>query len=234
MAGKSRSPNFPQVKLSKAIAMAEGLWEQEQRTSVPPEVVVKAFGFGAFSGPARVAIGALRKYGLLDKTSGGICLSGLALRILHPEGPDEKQDAIRKAALEPELFRELSESHAQASDAALRAHLITKRKFTTGGADLCIESFRDALGLANLKDSGYSKLTSGSEYEVMQTLPAQGTAPAQVLAQAPVEALVFNWPLAKGVMAEVRLTGVEIKPDHLERLRQYLDLAKAAVTSDDE
>jgi hypothetical protein len=34
-------------------------------------------------------------------------------------------------------------------------------------------------------------------------------------------------------MAEVRLTGDEIKPDHLERLRQYLELAKAAVASDD-
>ena len=35
-------------------------------------------------------------------------------------------------------------------------------------------------------------------------------------------------------MAEVRLTGTEIKPDHLERLRQYLDLAKGAIASDDD
>lgn len=42
----------------------------------------------------------------------------------------------------------------------------------------------------------------------------------------------FSWPLAKGVTAELRLTGDDIRPDHLERLRQYLELAKAAVASD--
>jgi hypothetical protein len=34
------------------------------------------------------------------------------------------------------------------------------------------------------------------------------------------------------VTAEVRLTGGVIKFAHLERLRQYLDLAKAAVGTD--
>jgi hypothetical protein len=38
---------------------------------------------------------------------------------------------------------------------------------------------------------------------------------------------------AKDVTAEVRLTGGGIKPAHSERLRQYLDLAKAAVGTDD-
>ena len=42
-------------------------------------------------------------------------------------------------------------------------------------------------------------------------------------------------PLSKDVSAEVRLTGAEkIKRSHLERLRQYLELAKCAVSSEDE
>lgn len=46
---------------------------------------------------------------------------------------------------------------------------------------------------------------------------------------------VFSWPLSKDISAEVRLSGAEeIKPAHLERLRQYLELAKAAVASDEE
>ena len=64
----------------------------------------------------------------------------------------------------------------------------------------------------------------------MQAQATTGAAPASPV---PVGTQVFSWPLAKGVMAKVRLTGDEIKPDHLERLRQYLELAKAAVGSDD-
>ena len=230
MAGKARSPNFPQFTLTKALAMAEGLWTKEQRTAVPPEVAVKAFGFGTLSGPARVAIGAMRKYGLLDKTSGGIRLSELALRILHPESPKDRQGAVREAALKPELFRELSTSHTGASDDALRSHLITRRNFTQRGAETFIESFRDAIQLASLNGSGYSNRTTEGESEAMPEPATTGTPPTR---PAPPGARVFSWPLAKGVMAEVRLTGDEIKPDHLERLRQYLDLAKAAVAEDD-
>jgi hypothetical protein len=45
---------------------------------------------------------------------------------------------------------------------------------------------------------------------------------------------LFSWPLAKGVTAEVRLTGDELKATHLEMLRQYLEIAKTAIDSDDE
>jgi hypothetical protein len=42
----------------------------------------------------------------------------------------------------------------------------------------------------------------------------------------------FTWPLSKGVTAEVRLSGPEVKPAHLEMLREYLQLAKKALESD--
>lgn len=45
--------------------------------------------------------------------------------------------------------------------------------------------------------------------------------------------LLFSWPLAKGVMAEVRLTGGDIRPGHIDMLRQYLALAKTALQDDE-
>jgi len=213
--------------------MVEALWAKEKGTAVPPEVAVKAFGFGTLSGPARVAIGSMRKYGLLDKISAGIRPSELALRILHPEDPKDRQNAIREAALEPDMFSELAETHSQASDDALRSQLITRRKFTQRGAEKFIESFRDAVILASLTESGYSNRTIEKESEA---IPEQMTVTAgdTTVRPGPGTARVFSWPLARGVMAEVRLTGDEIKPDHLERLRQYLELAKLAVASDDD
>jgi len=37
------------------------------------------------------------------------------------------------------------------------------------------------------------------------------------------------WPLPNDTTAELRLTGGPITQEHIEMLRQYLDLAKAAV-----
>ena len=45
----------------------------------------------------------------------------------------------------------------------------------------------------------------------------------------PAESVIFSWPLSKGVVAEVKLTGADITPAHLELLRSYLELAKQAM-----
>ena len=229
MPSKFRSPNFPQVPLSKALVMAEQLWNKEERTAVPPEIAAKAFGFGALSGPARGAISALRKYGLLESTSGSAKLSDLAVRILHPATAADKQAAVREAALKPELFRKLSSSHAQASEDALRAHLIGQERFTTRGAEAFVESFRDALRLAGPTPADDDSRDQPRTPESQPTATASTASPTQSEQSC---GQVFRWPLSKGVTAEVRLTG-DIKPNHLERLREYLALAKAAFSSDE-
>lgn len=52
-----------------------------------------------------------------------------------------------------------------------------------------------------------------------------GNAPRMPL---PIPTHLFSWPLSKGVLAEVKLTG-DITAEHLEMLRSYLDLAKKAM-----
>jgi hypothetical protein len=43
------------------------------------------------------------------------------------------------------------------------------------------------------------------------------------------DAVCYRIPLAKNVMAELRITGAPITTEHLDRLRQYLDLVQEAV-----
>jgi hypothetical protein len=45
---------------------------------------------------------------------------------------------------------------------------------------------------------------------------------------------VFTWPLSKGVIAEVKFTGGEVQPAHLDLLAKYLELAKSAIETEDE
>jgi hypothetical protein len=239
MTTNTRSPNYPAVSLERAIGLTRALWDQEKRSEVPSHVAVQAWGYKSLSGAVRPLLGALRKYGLVDGKSGSVRVSDLGVRLLqYPVGSGEYQRALREAALNPELFREIYESHRDASDDNLRAYLVHKSGFAEPGAKQVIKAFRDTVAFAKLDAAQYS---SGEEPSNMpaQASPNSPSFPTDDLgikfptAQKPTVQL-FSWPLAKGVTAEVRLTGDEIKPAHLERLRQYLDLAKTAMGSDDE
>lgn len=232
----ARSPNYPAVSLPDAIEMAQKLWKKEQRTAVSPEVTVKAFGYGALSGPARVALGAMRKYGLLDKTPNGFRLSDLALQVLHPETVEAKQAAIREAAMRPELFRELSQTHLNASDDALRSHLINKKRFVERGTRQLIASFRDTMALAKAGQEGYSGGTGPEDPDDMaestqntsQPLPPPGNKPTD-------GAFTLNVPFSKGTISvQVRVVGDAISPAHLARVRKYLELAESEWDGGDE
>jgi hypothetical protein len=228
---RERSPNYPAITLAEALAGARKLWDKEKRTTVPSEVAAKALGYGALSGSARQALASLRQYGLLEQEAGGVRLSQLALDALHqPEGSPERTEAVTKAAMNPPLISQLANSYRDASDDALRAHLITQRQFSEDGAGKFIRAFRNALSLANPDSRGYDSGASGSSGERggMETSVVAGQAFAKP------RVTMFSWPVAKGVTAEVRFVGDDIQPAHLERLRAYLELAKSAVASDGE
>src|SRR5438874_13773328 len=117
---KMRSPNYPAIGLSEAIKAIQQLWDREKRTPVGIDVVGKAMGYNSVSGPVRTKVAALRKYGLLDQLGGNYKISDLGMQILHsiPES-DERRQAITIAALRPEAFKEIYDTHTHASDEAL-------------------------------------------------------------------------------------------------------------------
>jgi hypothetical protein len=155
--GDKRSPNYPAVGLGKAIEDVQAWWAKEKRSPVSAEVGVKAWGYSTLNGPARSRISALKKYGFLEETPHGFKVSerGMAVSI-HKSDESEYQQAIREAALEPDLFRELFETHADASEEAVSNHLIMKRSFMPLGAKQAAKAFKDTISVAKLKDSSYS------------------------------------------------------------------------------
>ena len=219
----ARSPNYPALGLSEAVQLAEKLWRKEQRAAVSPDVAVKAFGYQSLSGPARVAIGAMRKYGLLDKTPNGIRLSELGLRILHPASQEARHEAIREAAFKPDLFRDMQD--AGGSDEALRSFLITKKRFVERGTRAAIAAFRDTMALVNGAGKGYSADNGAKEPDRMAE-PIQTS--AHTAATRPQER-VLNWVLSKDATAELRLKG-DITPEDLDLLEEYVGITKRALS----
>ena len=151
-----RSPNYPALSLKQALESADKLWKAEKRTPVSHEAAATGLGYKSLSGPARVAIGALRQYGLVDKADKGhVRLSELAVRALHGNAED-KQVAFRQAAVNPALFKELAKEHADASEAAISSYLITKKTLLEDGARKAAKAFRETLKLAKPDASGYN------------------------------------------------------------------------------
>lgn len=148
-----RSPNYPAISLSEALTLAKKLWDKDKKTIVEPLNAAKTFGYSIMSGPARTKISALRKYGLVLDVEGGIQISPLAMRILHQHSATEDyQKAVREAALNPELFKEIYDTHNEASDDTLSSYLVVKRGFTEDGARLVVKAFRETISLAKLAE----------------------------------------------------------------------------------
>jgi hypothetical protein len=103
-----RSPGYPNTSLAEAIEYARKIHQQDRQNPVSRDVAAKHMGFSGLTGTSDRALSALMHYGLAEKVAKGeIRVSAIALQILHPNSLGEKRSALRAAAFEPELFREL-------------------------------------------------------------------------------------------------------------------------------
>ena len=150
---KQRSPNFPGVDLAEAVKLMQKLYDRERRSQFPVESAAAAWEYKGPSGPVRVRIGALRQYGLIVREGKDSKLTDRALTLaLRNSASREHHDALRAAALTPELFREFQETRTDASDESLRHHLILEKHFTQEGADRCIKAYRGTINAAGLTE----------------------------------------------------------------------------------
>ncbi len=153
---KERSPSYPGVDLERAIDLARIILEKTGQHDTVADVVWQHWGMRPKTGPAAVALAALKKFGLLDVTGHKVRLSALAIDILldNREGSILKQERVREAALKPSIHQELWEKYdgSLPSDGDLRWHLTRERvpPFTTTGADGLITEFRRTISFAGL------------------------------------------------------------------------------------
>ena len=236
---KMRSPNYPAVGLGDSLERVKRLWATEKRTPVDYAVASEAIGYSGISGPSRTALASMKKYGLVESDDKTVRVSDLALRILHPANDYEQLSALQEAALKPDLFRQLFETLKEASDGALKSHLITRLGFSEVGAKQVIKSYRDTVVI--------SKLDQPLEYPQMQEV---GQDPSDALssmrypqlgAESSMQAeermarikakfrdgnsQAFIWPLAPGVTGELKIVGEQATPQLLRAIGRYVEIA---------
>jgi hypothetical protein len=227
MAG-SRSPNYPAVGLPDAIESIQKLHKSAGKAVLAPEDAARAMGYNALHGPARSRISALRKFGLIDDTAGGIRLSPTALAILFPSSEDERRSTLLEAALRPDLFRELAANFRSAPDQMLLGRLV-REGFTEAGAKAAIASFRATMSLAGGEDADYNP----GEGEETPEMDAGFSTPIAPPARTPkvTQSLVF--PLPNGAQAHISVVGGPLTKQAVETMAKYLDLAKDTLSDDE-
>lgn len=157
-APKTRSPNYPFLSLRDAASKIKPLFDAMRRHATGVEVAVKAMGYSPKSSSGRLAMAAMRAFGLLDDAGTGMVqLSHRALDIGidSRESSPEWRKAVRDAALSPMVHQKLWERyHADLpSDDELRRYLIRELKFNDNVVGQFISEYKETLDFSGLAKS---------------------------------------------------------------------------------
>jgi hypothetical protein len=230
---RERSPNYPQLSLEEAVGRVQTLFKRNSRSPVAPEAAVKAWGYTSLNGAARRHLSAVRQYGLISYEKNGdvrISQRGLIIAMRSPGAP-EFGEALRDAALSPDVFRDLYNSKRGASEEALQHYLVADRKFSPDGAKQVIGAYQATLEFAKLSEPSYNEdaeeESSVDHIEHRETAQGRRLASDQNSDRPAVES--YRWPLSAGVTAEVTFRGNKVTRRELQLLRRYLALAETAL-----
>lgn len=159
---RERSPSYPDIDLEEALDKAQKIWVVEKRNWAPITAIQQHWGYGPNTGPGLRALAALKKFGLLGEQGRGehrqVQLSELALKILLDQRSDseEKQLAIKEAALTPPIHRQLWGEYKETlpSDVTLKFKLLTDPDlpFSERGATALIDEYKATMAFAKLRD----------------------------------------------------------------------------------
>jgi len=243
---KERSPNYPGMALPAALTAIRQVYDKERRSAVTLELIAKALGHQALSGPATSKVAALRQYGLLEGAGNGkyrVADEAMTLLLKKPGDPEYDQ-ALRRAALTPPLFAELQEALPDASEDALRFHLVKERKFSEEGATRVIKSFRETISVAKLGADSYTdRSPDGSGADRIEERPRRSGAPDETWQRmfapdppaARADSVTYSWPLEDAERLEVVFvgnTGKRPTRRDLEAAIDYLELIKKRTPMD--
>jgi hypothetical protein len=122
-----RSPRYPNADLEDAVLQISKVFSSDRRNPIDRLVAAKHMGYSSLNGSADKALAALMQYGLLEKVAKGeVCVSQVAVDILHPEAKNDRSDAISRAAYSPRVFAAIRERFPDGhfSDESLKSFLI--------------------------------------------------------------------------------------------------------------
>src|SRR6187431_1849168 len=104
---RGRSPNYPSLNINEAVDRAKKVYGKEHLHQVPKQVVAEDLGYTSLNGASLTAIGALRRYGLLEAAGDGLRVTKDAVTLIELTAMEPSYlDTLKKIAFTPELFQQ--------------------------------------------------------------------------------------------------------------------------------
>ncbi len=119
-----RSPRSPGLELVDSINLTSKLFDAIRTATVAPDIAVRPLGYGGTNGAAMGTLATLAQYGLVDRAGGKVSVTPLAIRIIHSKGDEQREAAIREAALFPKIMKELYDGYLDCAESVITGHLI--------------------------------------------------------------------------------------------------------------
>ncbi len=232
-----RSPNYPSISLENALERARDIYKAEHRNSAPRAALALDLGYNSLNGASTQIIGALTRYGILEKEADGLRISKDAMSFFElPRGERERMEAIERLAYTPKLFQELKDRYPGTlpSEPTVRHYLVTQKEFLPKGANELIRVYRDTLELVSQEKDSYTGEGSESikaepvatppattEEMPVYTLEPQGRSPMNTETQK-----AFHIPLAGDNAVQILFSGPRpTTQEDIKKVRSYLELS---------
>jgi hypothetical protein len=226
---RRKSPNFPSLSLSRALELAERVYESALDSALDTGTVLELMGFKGISGASRTALATLKQFGLLEGRDNDNRVTKLASRIFHPLTDEEKVSAIVEASRKPPIYDEIFKQFKGSipDDKVLKAFLIRNNGFSDSGSSSLIKGLRDTENFtapfrSKLKDYVAELEQDTASLRGGDIIPSQPTA-VEETRDKPSEVLKFR--LTPDSNATITLDG-HINQRSILRLISILELAR--------
>lgn len=221
---KGRSPNFPMLTFSEALAYARKIYEKDRTNTVSNDLAAQHIGFSGETGASLGALAALKRYGLLEVVGGDVRISNDAKVIcVHPSNTDDEEvDAIvRRLAMLPPLFTKVLDAFDELpSNDNLRAKLQSNWSFASAkAADTFIRALREAV---SIRDGGLARTVPRVENSPEN--PMHSTDNQQIRVQIPAVRAGTQarpWDLGGGAIVTVVIPD-KLTKKNIEKFKKYI------------
>jgi hypothetical protein len=239
-ASQDRSPKYPRITLQDAVEKIGAAHKQIGKSSVAMETAASALGFKSLGGGAtQVVLSALQQYGLLFKGDDKkASISSLAIKILHPTGEEQRDQALKEAALLPPIFSEIRKNYHDCSESVLTSHLVQSR-FTPDGASRASAIYKANSSFAKLDLAAYNKPDDkkGNEHNVRKQDFTLVGGPQELIDYQEEVAAANEKNKAKKVLAQYSIPlgsneatlvfkGEQLSADDFDALGEFVTFAK--------
>ncbi len=237
-----RSPNYPALNLQKSLELAGKLFDVHRRHPIPLAVAAKDWGFVPESNYVAQRLAAIAAYGLVEiegvKDTRKLTISELASNIFIDKRPGSTERAvcIKRAALQPDIFRKLYDAYPEElpADHLLEYELEKDHKFNPNSIRNFINILKATFDFAKVYESDILEAESLPDQEekmiaASDKIPVKEGTTIRIPAIIPLpdEREVANYPIGQGLKARILVSGkTPLTLRAIEKLVALLELNK--------